>query len=272
MFKTTFTGLLAAASLALALTSASAQIGRRRRQELHRAAAHGRDDDASSCKAKGFKVDKRAGLGTAPLRQAQEAGQVDVYWEYTGTSLITFNKVDRQARCRRDLRQGEGARRRQGTGLAQPLEGQQHLRARHAQGGRRRPRASRRSPISPRKVKGGQAMKFGCNAEFYARPDGLAPLREDLRLRVRPRERGADGYRPRLPGAARCPGRCRARLRHRRPRSGLRLRHPDRRQGLFPELRADPGGPQGNARQEPEARRDPERACPPSSTTPPWRS
>src|SRR5512133_278584 len=44
-------------------------------------------------KAKGFTVDKRAGLGTAPLRQAQEAGQVDLYWEYTGTSLITFNKV-----------------------------------------------------------------------------------------------------------------------------------------------------------------------------------
>src|SRR5882757_4450323 len=43
--------------------------------------------------AKGFKVDKRAGLGTAPLRQAQEAGQIDLYWEYTGTSLITFNKV-----------------------------------------------------------------------------------------------------------------------------------------------------------------------------------
>src|SRR3569833_3459324 len=44
-------------------------------------------------KAYGFTVDKRAGLGTAPLRQAQEAGQVDVYWEYTGTSLSTFNKV-----------------------------------------------------------------------------------------------------------------------------------------------------------------------------------
>ncbi|HYI69357.1 MAG TPA: glycine betaine ABC transporter substrate-binding protein, partial [Skermanella sp.] len=44
-------------------------------------------------KAKGFTVDKRAGLGTAPLRQAQENGQVDVYWEYTDTSLITFNKI-----------------------------------------------------------------------------------------------------------------------------------------------------------------------------------
>src|SRR5689334_19754644 len=44
-------------------------------------------------RSKGFTVDKRAGLGSAPLRQAQEAGQIDVYWEYTGTSLITYNKV-----------------------------------------------------------------------------------------------------------------------------------------------------------------------------------
>ncbi|RYE81839.1 MAG: glycine/betaine ABC transporter substrate-binding protein, partial [Hyphomicrobiales bacterium] len=28
------------------------------------------------------------------------------------------------------------------------------------------------------KVTGGQALKFGCNAEFYARPDGLAPLQK----------------------------------------------------------------------------------------------
>ena len=45
-------------------------------------------------KAKGLTVDKRAGLGTELLRQAQEAGQIDVYWEYTGTSLVTYNKVN----------------------------------------------------------------------------------------------------------------------------------------------------------------------------------
>ncbi len=35
------------------------------------------------------------------------------------------------------------------------------------------------------KVKGGEKLKFGCNAEFYARPDGLKPLAGSLRLRVR---------------------------------------------------------------------------------------
>ncbi|MEO0636954.1 MAG: glycine betaine ABC transporter substrate-binding protein [Pseudomonadota bacterium] len=44
--------------------------------------------------AKGFDVTKQDGLGSTVLRQAQENGQVDLYWEYTGTSLVTYNKVE----------------------------------------------------------------------------------------------------------------------------------------------------------------------------------
>ena len=44
--------------------------------------------------ANGFEVEKNDGLGSTVLRQAQENGQVDVYWEYTGTSLITYNGVE----------------------------------------------------------------------------------------------------------------------------------------------------------------------------------
>lgn len=43
---------------------------------------------------KGFEVDKRDGLGSQVLRDAQVSGQIDVYWEYTGTSLVTYNKVN----------------------------------------------------------------------------------------------------------------------------------------------------------------------------------
>ncbi len=43
--------------------------------------------------ANGFTVDSRGGMGSAAVRQAMENGQIDVYWEYTGTSLITYNKV-----------------------------------------------------------------------------------------------------------------------------------------------------------------------------------
>ena len=40
----------------------------------------------------GYGVERRAGLGSTVLRKAQENGQVDLYWEYTGTALIVYNK------------------------------------------------------------------------------------------------------------------------------------------------------------------------------------
>lgn len=44
--------------------------------------------------AKGFDVEKRDGMGSQIVRDAQVNGQIDVYWEYTGTSLVTYNKVE----------------------------------------------------------------------------------------------------------------------------------------------------------------------------------
>lgn len=44
--------------------------------------------------ANGFDVEKADGMGTTVVRQALESGAVDLYWEYTGTSLVTFNKVE----------------------------------------------------------------------------------------------------------------------------------------------------------------------------------
>ncbi len=42
----------------------------------------------------GIGATKLDGMGSAILRQAEENGQVDVYWEYTGTSLVTYNKIE----------------------------------------------------------------------------------------------------------------------------------------------------------------------------------
>src|SRR3954451_11599733 len=49
---------------------------------------------AQLLEAKGFKPDVKAGMGSAGVRQAQESGQIDVDWEYTGTSRVTYNKVN----------------------------------------------------------------------------------------------------------------------------------------------------------------------------------
>ena len=128
-------------------------------------------------KAKGFTVDKRAGLGTAPLRQAQEAGQIDVYWEYTGTSLITFNKVadklDAQATYAK-VKELDAAK---GLVWLNPSKANNTyalaMRKKDADA-----KGIKTLDDLATKVKGGEALKFGCNAEFYARPDGLTPLQK----------------------------------------------------------------------------------------------
>jgi osmoprotectant transport system substrate-binding protein len=45
-------------------------------------------------KKNGFDVDLKDGMGSQVVRDAQVNGQIDVYWEYTGTSLVTYNKVN----------------------------------------------------------------------------------------------------------------------------------------------------------------------------------
>jgi osmoprotectant transport system substrate-binding protein len=128
-------------------------------------------------RAKGFTVDKRAGLGTAAVRQAQEAGQVDVYWEYTGTSLITFNKITDKldpAGTYAKVKELDAAK---GLVWLEPSKANNTYAL-----------AMRKADASAKgiksisdlagKVKGGENLKLASNAEFYARPDGLAPLQK----------------------------------------------------------------------------------------------
>jgi osmoprotectant transport system substrate-binding protein len=125
--------------------------------------------------AKGFKVETRSGYDTTSLRKGQEAGLVDIYWEYTGTSLREFNKVSEQL---------------------SPVETYAHVKELDAQKGLvwlKPSRASntyalamRRADTTERgiaaisdlaaKVLNGERIIFASNPEFYERSDGLRPL------------------------------------------------------------------------------------------------
>jgi osmoprotectant transport system substrate-binding protein len=48
---------------------------------------------AQLLEANGFEVDRRNGMGSQVVRDAQVNGQIDLYWEYTGTSLVNYNNV-----------------------------------------------------------------------------------------------------------------------------------------------------------------------------------
>ncbi len=42
----------------------------------------------------GFEVSVTGGLGSSLARSAQESGQLDMVWEYTGVSLVSYNHID----------------------------------------------------------------------------------------------------------------------------------------------------------------------------------
>ena len=130
---------------------------------------------AQMLRAKGFTVDKRAGLGTAPLRQAQEAGQVDVYWEYTGTSLITFNKVADKMDAAATYAKVKELDAAKGLVWLNPSKANNTYALAMRGADAKAKGVASISDLSG-KVKGGQALKLASNAEWYARPDGLKPL------------------------------------------------------------------------------------------------
>ena len=176
MLKSKLTGLLAAAALSLDIASASAQtvvVGGKNFTEQQIMA----EMTNQLLQAKGFKTDKRAGLGSAPLRQAQEAGQVDVYWEYTGTSLITYNKVADKldaAATYAKVKELDGAK---GLVWLNPSKANNTYALAMRKADAQAKGIKSLSDLAA-KVKGGEALKLASNAEFYARPDGLAPLQQ----------------------------------------------------------------------------------------------
>jgi osmoprotectant transport system substrate-binding protein len=174
MLQRYISSLLMAATLAFAATTAPAQtivVGGKNFTEQQLMA----EMTAQLLRAKGFTVDKRAGLGSAPLRQAQEAGQIDVYWEYTGTSLITYNKVNDKLDAATTYAKVKELDVAKGLVWLNPSKANNTYAL-----------AIRKADVQAKgiktlsdlaaKVKSGEALKFASNAEFYARPDGLVPM------------------------------------------------------------------------------------------------
>ncbi|MFB4392601.1 MULTISPECIES: glycine betaine ABC transporter substrate-binding protein [unclassified Pseudomonas] len=49
---------------------------------------------AQYLRANGYQVRVTGGLGSSLARQAQETGQLDLMWEYTGVSLVSYNHIE----------------------------------------------------------------------------------------------------------------------------------------------------------------------------------
>jgi len=127
----------------------------------------------------GMTIDKRVGLGSTALRQAQEAGQIDLYWEYVGTSLIVYNKINERMSARDSWEKVRELDAAKGLVWLPPSKANNS----YALAMRRADAAERgiatisdmaRRVNSPENAQ--KPVKFGVNSEWYARSDGLRPL------------------------------------------------------------------------------------------------
>lgn len=125
----------------------------------------------------GFDVDKRVDMGSSVLRAAQENGQVDVYWEYTGTALVIYNKVQERLDRMGTYERVKSMDEPKGLIWLNPSEANNT----YAFAMRKEQAAADNivtlSDLAATMNQGSKYL-FASNAEFYSRSDGLKPLHE----------------------------------------------------------------------------------------------
>jgi osmoprotectant transport system substrate-binding protein len=136
---------------------------------------------AQLLRANGYSVDKRPDLGSSVLRAAQENGQVDVYWEYTGTSLITYNTVTDKLDADQTYKKISELDALKGITWLNPSKANNTYAF-----AMRKEEAEKDGVVSisdlAKNIEAGKSYKFASNAEFFSRPDGLRPLQETYKF------------------------------------------------------------------------------------------
>ena len=132
----------------------------------------------------GYDVNTRAGMGSAVLRQAQENGQIDLYWEYTGTSLITYNNISERLSPEETHARVKELDAEKGLAwLAPSAANNTYALAMRADDAEERGIFTL-SDLAEAINAGEEELEIGLNAEFYARDDGWRPMMETYGFQV----------------------------------------------------------------------------------------
>nr|CDQ36627.1 Putative osmoprotectant uptake system substrate-binding protein OsmF precursor [Virgibacillus halodenitrificans] len=127
--------------------------------------------------ANGYNVDKRDGLGTSVLRQAQENGQVDLYWEYTGNSVILFNDQPQPDNAAETYATAKRLDAEKGLIWLDPSDTNNTYALAMREADAEERDIHTLSDLAEA-MNDGADLTLASNAEFYARDDGLRPLQE----------------------------------------------------------------------------------------------
>ncbi|NOX16062.1 MAG: glycine betaine ABC transporter substrate-binding protein [Epsilonproteobacteria bacterium] len=122
--------------------------------------------------AHGFNVDKKSGMGSTILRKAQINGQVDIYWEYTGTSLVVYNKVNEKLNAAETYKRVKKLDKKVGLVWLNPSKANDTYAFAMRLSDKNKYSINTISDLA-KAIKDKKELKIGLNAEFSVRSDGM---------------------------------------------------------------------------------------------------
>jgi len=137
---------------------------------------------AQYLRAKGYQVELKNGLGSTLMRKAQESKQLDIVWEYTGTSLIVYNHIDEKLDAEatyarvKELDQQIGLVWLQESALNNTYAFAMPQKLADEQGIHTLEDLARH--LTQQLQAGGKPQLMGVDYEFASRPDGLEPMQK----------------------------------------------------------------------------------------------
>ena len=178
----TLTTLLTGAALAASLSTAQADeivVGGKNFTEQQILASM----TSQYLEGLGYEVEERSGMGSAVLRQAQENGQIDLYWEYTGTSLINYNDVSERLSPEDTYARVKELDGEKGLVWLEPSAANNTYALAMREADAQKRGIASLSDLA-QAVNDDEGLSFALNAEFYARDDGWRPLQKAYDFRV----------------------------------------------------------------------------------------
>lgn len=127
----------------------------------------------------GFRVDMRTGVGSSVARQALEHGQVDMYFEYTGTGYTVFHQQDDSdimSDAEKVYQWVKEADAKKGLVWMEPLQFNNTYTLLMREDQAEELGISSISGLAAFMNENPDRLTIGVNAEFWERPDGFKPL------------------------------------------------------------------------------------------------
>jgi osmoprotectant transport system substrate-binding protein len=129
-------------------------------------------------KENGFDVEEASNMGSTVVRSALENGQIDTYWEYTGTGLVVYQKQEVETDSNKAYEKVKENDKKNGIAWLNKANFNNTYAILMKKDTANKLGVKTISDLAKLVEKNPEKLKFASNAEFYARQDGVKGLQK----------------------------------------------------------------------------------------------